>query len=1359
VTKDQEDQGPFTSGPARDGAPHGDAARQAVASLRGYTYQIAVAALAWIDLGESAALYLEVAEDYATVAGDALKAVQVKDTAGSGSVTLNTVAVRDAVAAYVHLKSKNPKLEVQLHYLTTSAIGAEQKLKDRPAGEAGLAYWRKAAMGADMKPLRRTLTSGGFAKEVVDFVSARDDDALRRELVQKIHWDCRQPDLDSVLRELQERLIVIGREKFGLASVVARRLADTILYRVLQKSIVPEVSQRVLRRAEFYETVDAATQTVVPHQVAQAMFQAVPALLGIAGWQADRLPVSASDTDWLAPLEGLPKPAGTIARCKLSSAVRQALASSGHAFLIGGSGLGKSLVAREVVSDDSFALLDLRGAEPDEAARRLDMTLGRIGGLDVRGIIFDDLNCIENGRARAAFGRCLEALRRHGGTAIVTAYRPPSQKALTALGSNAEAIVRVPYFSEAESAHIVEAAGGDPKHWGAIAFAAGAQGHPQLVHAFAMGMAVRGWRAEELQQLAIQGFSSDDIEAEREAARRGMAAALSVESRTLLYRLTLVIGRFTRDLALSLGSLEPRVPHAGEELDSLVGPWIEVVAPGQYRVSPLATNAGQGMLTTAEQISIHELIVDRLLTRKVIDPFGTNMILTHALIAKSEHGLIAMAYAVLEADEKAMELLAEHFFMLQVLRTDQPIFSENRAISVMLRLAQFKLAAVKDDGSAMEACATALLSEIAAESVDEVRDALESMGLGVVLNTIGIAAHIPNWFALLRRFKVLAETNPALKEVTENFHRKHGENGNLFGNLFSVGSANLPTVKRLQEIIDVLDDVSKEERAFWLSSFERPDHDVAILVNGPWSKEQRGDTFDPKDAAKRFKHMAERAREWGARDLAIQCTVARVVMFDEYMGDPAGAHAALDKGISLLGDDVVLERARAKLYWRHQEEGRAVEIFRRIGDRIGGKSAVDRAFVMREAAISAARIDDWNQAEVWFGEAQLAAAKVDMDGMRAMAVGLIADGAVAAYQAGNIDKALRGMSSCLDELRKLDPNSGLRAAYCHRVARHTVLWLDTQTDGRVALIDGKPIAMLPGSCSNPEPPASIIELPCGPLDLAWYMLAEAEISSGRQVGIMASLRSKLQHGPILFMEITSRNRILAHDVRNSDIDGFVIHLEGYLAGLAVVQAEGPAWQETFDIMAPPRGEIPALSKPVSANSEAQAAEAIVSFELAAFLMGRPDPAVELQTRLRAVLGNSFPGHTAFETRDDNPNDSLDLIVLHAMKQLRTGEYLEPRSCWEIGLRFFERTRQSGFKAILVPLVSAWMRKHWERIIEQESFRLSRPITSVPDIRRLLDAPANDEPHVASLVLAMAEAVGSPLASAYVDVLRGIANPK
>jgi hypothetical protein len=213
-----------------DAPPVGEVERQAVASLRGYAYQVAVAALAWLDLSANGKLFLEVAEDYATVAQQSLDAVQVKDRAGSGSVTLNTEAVREAVDTLVALTGSNKDRTVQLRYLTTSPVGTEQKISDRPAGTAGLIYWRQAAAGADVGPLRAILASDKFSADVQAFVNARDDEALRRDLLQRIHWDTQQADLSGTTQEIEERLVVLGRDHFNSASTTCNRSSDLRKY-------------------------------------------------------------------------------------------------------------------------------------------------------------------------------------------------------------------------------------------------------------------------------------------------------------------------------------------------------------------------------------------------------------------------------------------------------------------------------------------------------------------------------------------------------------------------------------------------------------------------------------------------------------------------------------------------------------------------------------------------------------------------------------------------------------------------------------------------------------------------------------------------------------------------------------------------------------------------------------------------------------------------------------------------------------------------------------------------------------------------------------------------------------------------
>src|SRR5450830_325893 len=107
--------------------------RQAIASLRGYIYQLHVSVAAWIRLPSDGELLLEVAEDYAELLANPeneqqiLNAVQVKETRESGSVTLNSEDVLKAIATLFSLQETNPGQSVFLTFLTTSPIGQEQK--------------------------------------------------------------------------------------------------------------------------------------------------------------------------------------------------------------------------------------------------------------------------------------------------------------------------------------------------------------------------------------------------------------------------------------------------------------------------------------------------------------------------------------------------------------------------------------------------------------------------------------------------------------------------------------------------------------------------------------------------------------------------------------------------------------------------------------------------------------------------------------------------------------------------------------------------------------------------------------------------------------------------------------------------------------------------------------------------------------------------------------------------------------------------------------------------------------------------------------------------------------------------------
>jgi len=1277
----------FTPGPAGPLTPAGDPARQAIDSLKGYAYQISAAALAWLAIGIDGKLFLEVAEDYAIVAGQALSAVQVKDTAGSGSVTLNTDSVRDAVVALVDLISRNPGRTVDLRYFTTSSVGTERALADRPGGEPGLVYWRKAAGGADLAPLRSILDGKDYPDSVRSFVRSRDDDTLRHDLLQKIHWDWGKPDFATVGQELEARLIVLGRDQFHLPADEARRLADVLMYHVLKKSILKNPEERVLSRSELYATIDAATCVSVPRAALDNFTQLAAAFVGALTRGAEvHGAFAAAELGWLIDGNQLPAPRAVISRMSLEDTVAEALADFGAGVLVGGSGLGKSLVSRAVGKrrGTDFAIVDLSDVDADETRRRLDVVFGRIGGMRPSVMVLEDLNHFDNPRVALSLGRVIEALRRRDCAALITCYRKPTVRTLADVDVDARAVVDSPYFSESEVKELVRINGGDPDKWGPLAYVSGAQGHPQLTHAFVVGMAKRGWPLQDMRDVVIRGLTSDDIDAARDAARRNLASALPEGARSLLYRLSLVAGRFDRPLALDIGALAPAILQTSESMDELVGPWIEVVARNLYRVSPLASTAGHEALSGEQQKSIHELIATKMLSRETIDAADANMILMHALAGKSESSLAALSYSVLTATTDSLGMLAESFFILRLVRTDRPIYPEDRSISGMLRLAQFTLMAAANEGDKLAECAHALLQENSREPNARLRGTFEVLALCSVLSTMGISNYLDDWLDMLRRLKALVETDTVFQSMKANLEEPSGDgNVSFYGMLFNIGATGMSSVERLEHVIDGLNALDAEERALWLTPGDRSFSDFSVFINGPWASEHTRNAVDATDAATRYQRMAEVMKGWGIRPLPLQCFAARSVMLDEYAGDKEAALAALDEAVATLGEDVILTRARAKIYWRHNDYQKSLQLLRSIADQVGRGNPVERAFAMREAAISAANVGEWDQAEAWFLEGQSAAAFGQGDDMRAMSIGLGADAAVAALKVGQLSRALKHLAETLVELQGIDADASLRTAYCHRVLRHTVLWFDSEIEHNDVKIGGEPIAMLPGTCSNPEPLPSIRDLPLGSLDIAWYMLAEAEISAGVDVGISSELRQRLVQGPILYFEVDLRKRRMSAAIRGLDHDAFAIHLWSYLDGMAYLRDQGSDLKTSFDVLAPTRGEVPQLGQERRSDPFVKelAVDAVFAYCIVAACTDRGDAISGLKDALECSLGTGYPGEVVFDYWESKKAafEGLDKTIADMIDFVRQGEHIEPSTFWIIGLRFLEKANRSNFK--------------------------------------------------------------------------------
>jgi len=129
----------------------------------------------------------------------------------------------------------------------------------------------------------------------------------------RIYWDCGKPDLAGIMQEIEERLVVLGRELFNLPATDARQLANVLLYHVLKKSVLKNAADRVLTRAELYSAIDAATQISVPRQMVGSMLDIGSAIAtALAGGQSLDATFSAVDTSWLIPSSDFATPRAII---------------------------------------------------------------------------------------------------------------------------------------------------------------------------------------------------------------------------------------------------------------------------------------------------------------------------------------------------------------------------------------------------------------------------------------------------------------------------------------------------------------------------------------------------------------------------------------------------------------------------------------------------------------------------------------------------------------------------------------------------------------------------------------------------------------------------------------------------------------------------------------------------------------------------------------------------------------------------------------------------------------------------------------------------------------------------------------
>lgn len=1323
----------FSSGPSL-AELSGDPNRQAVSALRGYAYQLYASSLAWLALPDGAILHLEVAEDYAVATRQALKGTQVRDTEGSGSITLQSDWTRSTIDSFVDLVARNPERSVSLHYLTTSAIGLEREKANRIDGGPALEYWRRAAAGAELAPLRAQIEALDLREATRSYLKSLSDEAFRRDFLQRIHWQCGAPDLAQVRTDLEAGTIEYAASARRLSSQVARGLTPMILERVLFTAV--SEGKRALRRADLLMLIDDAALVAVPIEQLSAAFQgATPS-------------ASISRTSMLMPADDLPLPTIHAPRHALVGAIDAARRASGLAIASGATGLGKSLVARLVAarSGTSWSIVDFRHLSPDETASRLAHLQGELAASPDADLILDDLNGLDDPGVRDGLARLLASLRRRDGTAIVTTYRSPANTTLLQLVPNAAPPIEIPYLDETEVVDLVVQVGGDPKYAGAVHRAA-ANGHPQMTMATLLHLKAADWSRRSL-AATLSGKVHSQLGAERRAVRERLVCALPENARTLLLRISLIRGGFDRDLGIKVAGLHPAMPLGGLILDQLVGPWIEPFRSGRLRVSPMVEDAADDVLSAAERRAIHRCVAEATMMGDDGIEAGDAPVAMHHALRSEDKGLVAaFAHSVITCHVEMIDYLAPFLTELMFLPTDRPIFAKDPATSAMMRLAQLLVLLPYGSTEQARTCWQTLETE---RVVVKGEMLFEGFALSKLLLHPRTGELFEDWLEIVLRFDRLCLVEPRMSETSANFKSKAGGDPHVTGVLFAGQIQNIQTIARFSAIIERLDREDAATRQRVLSSFRPGRGDISVLVNHGWMRESRKEGFDWEAAQQDYGASFELAMRWGNTMLASRCAIAKAMCIDENGDDAERAFACLTEAEARIGPDVALGRARAKIHWRRRDHAAALPLLT-VAAEIGGQDGIERAYIAREAGISAATLGDWDTAYKWFDRAQAAAATAsEIPSVRAMSIGLLADTAQAACRAGRPDIAIGKMRDALTSLPTIDAEGTLEEAYCHRVVRHGVLWLYREITGALA-DDLEETLYRPGAASNPEPLEAIRSHPVLALDMSFYMLADADKALVEPTGFYRDFRKYLVVGPVLSSEISTA---IAEDhkiIGCHDPSDFVERVRRHASMTRMIES-GEAREAAAQMTNPRRGTIP-LAEITDEEPEdffRAAVDYLLSFAIGA-AMARAFDAIDSivdQGLAAPEIAALHPllrrmGGTVSVLTSDREGAANSIWLVREDMSGRPAEF-----CWAAVWLLIHVSNSRLRGGVAQPLI-AWIFAGADHLIRNARFLLSMPSLTVPPVEAIMAASDRSMATAARLLLALAPAV----ATSYISKVR------
>jgi len=994
-----------------------DPARQAVATILGYVYQIWWSIDAWLQLrSPDDVIFLEGAEDLDKIVAGAATAEQVKHEAAG--ISLNNKRAHQVLENFWALSERETVRRVNFHYVTTASAATEQDA--RFGGIRGLEAWRVAQTNTETAEVIRLYLAPKLEATSLlrKFLETATPQQVQDRLIRRFHWFLEQPGLEEVKQSVDDRLVHrLNQANLPLIYVeTVRNHLHTFACDVLVR---PDSSKRRLNEADLLRQIEAATTEYVPvpapqYQQFRRALQSGVFDPGTAYLQLMRLPLPA------APEPLLTRPA-QVEQVRKLMVERKAVLLTGSVYK--GKTTISQLVANALCPDAWWFPVTMRsGTETDNLMRALAAVVSEESTPPL--IVIDDLDLSPN--AHAAYRQSLALLAsrasRSGRGLLLTARGTSSGMAQLSEFTGIEA-VDVPEMSVQEvQQHCLDNScpGELSPAWAAIVQAS-TQGHPKLVQVRIAELRTKGWQAPGADLFS----ASPAITTARQAARQLLSESMSQEEAAFVYTAAEATYPMTRQMLLGLAQMVGGIPNAGDLIDRLQGKWFERAMGDRISATPMLRGSAADVWSAPRKRLAHCHIYDAIVGTKGLDQGDAASLLYQAYMGQEGSRLTHCAHQLETIGESGVSsIVFQQLVWLPyvALEEGQRFFEPQPFVSVLLRQLQFSVANELDSDS-LPIVLDRWTEEVGLIPEQLPREAMEVMRCAKLLSNRNPRVPVRTKLrAIVSLSKATGEAGRMAEELVRQVIEMSRESlGGIPENLPSTQfyfSLQASSVRSLEDLASVVDWLEHDADDTARCAFDEVLHwplvaSVGAFVHGAWSS-RHADETDWNPTIEQLSRAGAIAQRLGLIQFGSEVAKAASIVYGEHLHDHASAMRVLDDAAAAFGETGTIQEQRVNALFQVKDDIGALDVWEALISAPEAARSID-AFAFRRAAISACRLERWSQAERYFLEGSNRPAELILPITK---FGLVVDACYVVALAGAPQRAAKMLS---DEFLNLPP--------------------------------------------------------------------------------------------------------------------------------------------------------------------------------------------------------------------------------------------------------------------------------------------------------------------------------------------------